>query len=81
MRLLTKFDNVLAINLTLNLAHSSSVNFKLQYMVFVISSQFLPILLTSFSIGTEKVMFFTVFSPKKENCSSGSSASSSMIKR
>ena len=50
-------------------------------MVFVISSQFLPILLTSFSIGTEKVMFFTVFSPKKENCSSGSSASSSMIKR
>ena len=34
-------------------------------LVFVISSSFLPILLTSFSIGTDKVMNFSVFSPKQ----------------
>ena len=45
-----------------------------------ISSQSLPILLNSFSFGTEKIMYFSVFSPKQVNCPSNSSASSNMIK-
>ena len=49
-------------------------------MAFVIYSSFLPILLTSLSIGTEKVMRFSVFSPKQVNCLLNSSASSVMIK-
>ena len=36
-------------------------------MVFVNSFPFLPILVTSFSIGTEKVIYFSVFSPKQIN--------------
>ena len=35
---------------------------------FVISSPFLSILVTFFSIGTVKVMYFSVFSPKQVNC-------------
>ena len=37
-------------------------------MVFVTSSRFLPILGTFFCIGTEKVMYFLVLSPKQVNC-------------
>ena len=44
-------------------------------MVFVISPPFLPILVTSFYIGTEKVMYFSEFFPKQLNCPSDSSAS------
>ena len=48
-------------------------------MVFV-SFPFLSILLTSFVIGTEKILYFPVFSPKELNSPSNSFASSSMIK-
>ena len=48
-------------------------------MVFVNSFPFLSILVTCFSIGTEKV-FFAVFFPKQVNCPSNYSASSIMIK-
>ena len=49
-------------------------------MAFVISSPFLSVLLTSFSIGVETVMYFSVFSPKQFNCPLNSSASSFVIK-
>ena len=45
-------------------------------MFFVFSSVLLLILVTLFSIGTVKVMYFQVFSPKQVN----SSASSFLIK-
>ena len=45
-RLLTRFDNELAINVAL------SINCKISDIFFVISSPFLPIFVTSFSIGT-----------------------------
>ena len=44
-------------------------------MAFVIFSPFLLILLTSFSTATEKVMYFSVFSPKQVNCPLNSSNS------
>ena len=44
-------------------------------MAFVIYFTFLLILVTSFSIGPEKVMCFSVFSPKHVNPPSGSPAS------
>ena len=37
-------------------------------MVFKISSPFLPIFVTSFSIGTEKFIYFSLFSHKQVNC-------------
>ena len=43
-------------------------------MVFVHSFPFLSILVTSFFLGTGKVMCFSVFSPKQVNCPSNSSA-------
>ena len=49
-------------------------------MVFVNSFQFLPILATSFSIGTGKGFVFSVFFPKQVNYPSNSFASSFMIK-
>ena len=49
-------------------------------MGFVLSSPFLPILVTSFCIGTEKVMCFSVFSPKHVSYFSNSSVNSFMIK-
>ena len=48
-------------------------------MVFVISSPFLSILVTSFCIGTEKIVYFSVFSNKQENYFSNSSANTFMI--
>ena len=50
--LLTRFDNELAINLAL------STDSKMWDIFFVISSPFLSILATSFSIGTVKFMHF-----------------------
>ena len=38
-------------------------------MFFVISSPFLSTLLTSFSIATEKVKYFSKLFPKQVNCS------------
>ena len=46
---------------------------------FVISSPFLSILVIYFSIGTVKVMYLSVFSPKQVNCFLNFSASSYMI--
>ena len=66
--ILTRFDNELATNFAL------SIKFNLQDIFFAISSPFLSILVTSFSIGTVKVMYFSVFSPKQVNCFSNSSA-------
>ena len=48
-------------------------------MVSVTSSPFLSILVTSFWIGTEKIMYFSVFSYKQVNCFSNSSANYFMI--
>ena len=45
-------------------------------MVFVISFQFLSILVTYLSFGTEKLMYYQVFSLKQINCPLNSSASS-----
>ena len=49
-------------------------------MVLENSFPFLSILVTSFSIGTEKAMYFSVFSPKQVNYSSNPSGNSFMIK-
>ena len=49
-------------------------------MLFVIFPPFLKILLTSFSVGTEKFMYFSVFSPKQVNCHTNFFASSFMKK-
>ena len=49
-------------------------------MLFAISFPFLPGLVTSFSIGTEKVMYVSLFSSKQVNCPSDSPASSFLIK-
>ena len=61
VRLLTRFDIKLAINLAL------SMNCNLRDIVFLISFPFSSILTTSFFIRTEKVMHFSVFSPKQVN--------------
>ena len=65
---------MLAINLAL------LMKFNLRDMVFVISSQFVPVPVTSHSIGTEKVMYFFIILCKKVNCPSNFSISTFMIK-
>ena len=50
---LTSFDNEVDVNLNL------SINFSLYVTVLPLSSSFL--------IGTEKVIYFSVFSPKHSN--------------
>ena len=72
--LLTKFDNELAINLAL------SINCNELDIFFVISSPFLLIILTSFSIWTVKAMYISVFSPRQVNCFLNYSANFIMIK-
>ena len=49
-------------------------------MAFVISFPFLSIFVTSFSTGTEKVMYFSVFSLKELSCPSNPYAGSFMMK-
>ena len=61
-RLLTRIDNVVHINLKL------SINFNLYVTVLPLSSCFL--------VGTEKVIYFSVFSPTHSNCPSNSLANS-----
>ena len=61
-KLLTRFNNELAINLAL------LTNCNMQEKIFVISFPFLLILVSSFSFGTVKVMYFSGFSPKQLNC-------------
>ena len=57
-----------------------SINCNLYNIVLMISFTFLLFLVTSFSIETGKVMYFSVFSPKQVNYLSNSSANSFMIK-
>ena len=65
-KLSTRVDNDLHINLKL------SINFILYAIDSPLSSCFL--------IGTEKVIYFSVFSPKHSNCPSNSFVSSFIIK-
>ena len=44
-----------------------SINCNMEKFFFVVSSLFLSILVTSFSIEIVNVMYFAVFSPKQEN--------------
>ena len=60
-KLLTRFDNELAINLPV------LIHCKMLDIFFVIPSPFLSILATFFSIGTVKVMYFSRVSPKQVN--------------
>ena len=46
----------------------------------VISSQFLSIFVTTFSVRTVNAMYFSVFSPKQVNCFLNSSANFCMTK-
>ena len=55
-RLLTRFDNELALNCAL------SISCNMQDKCFVISSLLLSILVMSFSIDTRKILYFSVFS-------------------
>ena len=73
-KIIATFDNDLAINRAL------SINCNLCDMVFVMSYPFLSILVTSLSIRTENVIYFSVLSPTQVNCFSSSSASSFLIK-
>ena len=50
-------------------------------MGFVISSPFLSVLLTTFVIGTESVLYFLVFSSKQLNSLSKSADSYFVIKQ
>ena len=52
-------------SLTINLA--LSINYSLYGMIFVVFSPSLLILLTSFVIGTEKILYFPVFYPRQLN--------------
>ena len=52
----------------------------MQDIFFVISSPFLSILVTSFSIGIANVMYFSVFYPKQVSCFLNSFVNSFMIK-
>ena len=67
-KLSTRFDNLLDINLQV------SINFILYVIVSPLS------LSRSFLIGTEKLIYFSVFSPKHVNLSLNSSANSWIIK-
>ena len=73
-KLLARFDNEVAINLAL------SINYSLKDIGFLISSPFLSILVTAFSIETKKVVNFLLFFPKHLNFSSNSFTSSFIIK-
>ena len=65
-KLSTSFDNDVVINLML------SINFSFHVIVLPLSS--------SFSIGTEKVIYFSVFSPKHSNRPSNFFASRLIMK-
>ena len=73
-KIMTKFDNELAINLAL------SINCSMYGIFHVIFSPLLPVLVTSFSIGTVKVIYFSLLFPKEVKKFSNSSTKSFMIK-
>ena len=72
--IITGVDNELSINLAL------STNRNLKDMVFGISSSYSSVLVTSFSIGTEKMIYFSASSPKEVNCFPSSFAISFKVK-
>ena len=74
LRLSARFDNEVAINLTL------SINVFLRDIVKTISFPSLSILVISLSIGTEKVLYLSVFFPRHSNCLSNSFANCFIIK-
>ena len=65
-KLSTRLDSEVDVKLKL------SINFSLYVIVLLLSSSFL--------IGTEKVIYFSVFSPKHSNSPSNSSANFLIIK-
>ena len=65
-KLSTRFDSEVDVKLKL------SINFSLYVIVLLLSSSFL--------IGTEKVIYFSVFSPKHSNWPSNSFANCLIIK-
>ena len=71
---MTRFDNELAINLTL------SIHCNMCDVFFNFFSLFLSIPVTSVSIGTVKVIYFSAFFTKQVKCFLNSSANSFMIK-
>ena len=69
VKLSIRFEKRLPINLT------APTNFNLQDMIFAVSSPFLPVLFLLVFIRTEKVLYFSVFSPRQINSPSSSLAS------
>ena len=67
-RLSTRFNNKVDINPAL------SINFILQNIVTTLSIPSLSIFLASFCLGTEKVLYFSVFCSRHSNCPSNSFA-------
>ena len=65
---------------TFNFINFISKNIIKILSLLMVSFSFLLILITSFSIGTVKTMYFSVFSPKQVNCLLHSSANFFMIK-
>ena len=74
LRLSASFDNEVALNFKL------SVNVFLRDIVKTISFPSLSIFVTSLSIGTEKVLYFSVFFLRHSNCPSNSFANCFIIK-
>ena len=72
--IITGLDSKLTINPAL------STNCNLYNMVFGISSSYSSVLVTSFSIGTEKIIYFSSSSPKEVNCFPSSFAISFEVK-
>ena len=70
---LGRFDDELTINVVLSI----NCNCKMLLLLF---SPFIPILLTSFVIGIEKVLYFLVFFLRQLNCSLNYLTSSFIIK-
>ena len=73
-KLLTRFGSDVDINLEL------SINFILHDIFVALSLSYLSLFIISFLIDTEKVMYFSVFSPKHSNSPSNYSANSLIIK-
>ena len=73
-KLSRRLDYELDMNLKL------SINFILYDISTILSLSSLSIFLICYLTGTEKVMYFFVFSPKHSNCPLNSSASSLIIK-
>ena len=73
-KLQTRLDNELDLNLKL------SINFIFYDIFIILSLPSLSIFVICFLIGSEKVIYFSVFSPKHSNGPSTSSANPLIIK-